>query len=151
MRCLRPCWHLRRRPRPSLEFVCNLSCLRGFTRMHSSSSLPFFCFFFFLNDPAPPEISPFPLPAPLPLPLHHLLQRRPQRPVAGDDQLAPPQRFRLRERFQRQVKSLVRHQPADGDEPKPPARLRPAGRQDRKSTRLNSSHLVISYAVFCLK
>src|SRR2546426_7711729 len=28
----------------------------------------------------------------------------------------------------------------------------PAGRDgDRKSTRLNSSHLVISYAVFCLK
>src|SRR5256885_10998198 len=26
-----------------------------------------------------------------------------------------------------------------------------AGMQDRKSTRLNSSHLVISYAVFCLK
>src|SRR2546426_2285222 len=25
------------------------------------------------------------------------------------------------------------------------------GRRDRKSTRLNSSHLVISYAVFCLK
>src|SRR2546426_8611126 len=31
-------------------------------------------------------------------------------------------------------------------------RQRGAGRvQDRKSTRLNSSHLVISYAVFCLK
>src|SRR2546426_2208276 len=30
--------------------------------------------------------------------------------------------------------------------------LKPAvGAQDRKSTRLNSSHLVISYAVFCLK
>src|SRR5256885_2503086 len=28
---------------------------------------------------------------------------------------------------------------------------RPVYRQDRKSTRLNSSHLVISYAVFCLK
>src|SRR3712207_8989713 len=27
----------------------------------------------------------------------------------------------------------------------------PAGRQDRKSTRLNSSHANISYAVFCLK
>src|SRR5205807_9820234 len=27
----------------------------------------------------------------------------------------------------------------------------PADGQDRKSTRLNSSHLVISYAVFCLK
>src|SRR5256885_4695881 len=26
-----------------------------------------------------------------------------------------------------------------------------AGTRDRKSTRLNSSHLVISYAVFCLK
>src|SRR5260221_7374336 len=26
-----------------------------------------------------------------------------------------------------------------------------AGREDRKSTRLNSSHTVISYAVFCLK
>src|SRR3989454_2352423 len=26
-----------------------------------------------------------------------------------------------------------------------------AGKLDRKSTRLNSSHLVISYAVFCLK
>src|ERR1039458_1680859 len=35
--------------------------------------------------------------------------------------------------------------PADGG-PVPPSR-----RQDRKSTRLNSSHLGISYAVFCLK
>src|SRR5256885_10947509 len=30
-------------------------------------------------------------------------------------------------------------------------RFRRHPRQDRKSTRLNSSHLVISYAVFCLK
>src|SRR5436190_4747465 len=30
-------------------------------------------------------------------------------------------------------------------------RRRSAGRVDRKSTRLNSSHTVISYAVFCLK
>src|SRR5256885_6735414 len=30
-------------------------------------------------------------------------------------------------------------------------RLRLSLRPDRKSTRLNSSHLVISYAVFCLK
>src|SRR5256885_8693809 len=29
--------------------------------------------------------------------------------------------------------------------------LEPRGEEDRKSTRLNSSHLVISYAVFCLK
>src|SRR2546426_8423373 len=32
-----------------------------------------------------------------------------------------------------------------------PCRAAPTHRRDRKSTRLNSSHLVISYAVFCLK
>src|SRR3712207_7527123 len=40
--------------------------------------------------------------------------------------------------------------------PRPPRSRRPAAvrrllRQDRKSTRLNSSHANISYAVFCLK
>src|SRR5260221_9176270 len=37
--------------------------------------------------------------------------------------------------------------------PAPPVRvsLPPAPIRDRKSTRLNSSHTVISYAVFCLK
>src|SRR5256885_6191751 len=41
-----------------------------------------------------------------------------------------------------------RHQPVAVDRPD----LHPgAVRLDRKSTRLNSSHLVISYAVFCLK
>src|SRR5260221_5734816 len=40
----------------------------------------------------------------------------------------------------------------DGDFPTPPP-LHCTGRKagDRKSTRLNSSHTVISYAVFCLK
>src|SRR2546427_8689728 len=33
----------------------------------------------------------------------------------------------------------------------PATRTAFAGRQDRKSTRLNSSHSQISYAVFCLK
>src|SRR5256885_11632368 len=33
----------------------------------------------------------------------------------------------------------------------PQARIRISNGSDRKSTRLNSSHLVISYAVFCLK
>src|SRR2546430_12824544 len=32
-----------------------------------------------------------------------------------------------------------------------PASLAPCGMEDRKSTRLNSSHSQISYAVFCLK
>src|SRR2546422_11285554 len=44
--------------------------------------------------------------------------------------------------------------PADGPEPTRgarPHRARPGHRSDRKSTRLNSSHGYISYAVFCLK
>src|SRR3989454_4374577 len=36
-------------------------------------------------------------------------------------------------------------------DPQPASPDRPSEAQDRKSTRLNSSHLVISYAVFCLK
>src|SRR5690606_42057004 len=35
--------------------------------------------------------------------------------------------------------------------PRPPARYGTAAKGDRKSTRLNSSHVKISYAVFCLK
>src|SRR5256885_10204173 len=35
--------------------------------------------------------------------------------------------------------------------PPSPFGMRAAKLEDRKSTRLNSSHLVISYAVFCLK
>src|SRR5256885_2589683 len=50
---------------------------------------------------------------------------------------------RLRAGFQRQRVS-------DEERDRRPARQR-AGLLDRKSTRLNSSHLVISYAVFCLK
>src|SRR2546426_9289479 len=42
--------------------------------------------------------------------------------------------------------------PAGGGGDRPLAAPRPrAAAGDRKSTRLNSSHLVISYAVFCLK
>src|SRR6266446_10047470 len=41
-----------------------------------------------------------------------------------------------------------RHRPAP---PQPHIRVRRCACRDRKSTRLNSSHLVISYAVFCLK
>src|SRR5256885_10477368 len=49
--------------------------------------------------------------------------------------------------------------PVDLLQVEPPAKVletrvhpaRAALREDRKSTRLNSSHLVISYAVFCLK
>src|SRR6266508_4934727 len=46
----------------------------------------------------------------------------------------------------------VRLDRLDDDHPRPIALQRsPHPRQDRKSTRLNSSHVAISYAVFCLK
>src|SRR5256885_6697579 len=47
-----------------------------------------------------------------------------------------------RHRRGRRLPAAAAHQPLDGRSP---------ALGDRKSTRLNSSHLVISYAVFCLK
>src|SRR3712207_8345627 len=41
--------------------------------------------------------------------------------------------------------------PAAGHRREPDGTSAPAGHRDRKSTRLNSSHANISYAVFCLK
>src|SRR2546430_13661786 len=60
--------------------------------------------------------------------------------------------FRSQRAAARQV-NAVAARPADappGDAP-PVGRTAPADAADRKSTRLNSSHSQISYAVFCLK
>src|SRR2546426_6695161 len=62
-------------------------------------------------------------------------------------------------RFGSQVRAYDSLPPGDGATRLAPALAAAAGREgpvavvteDRKSTRLNSSHLVISYAVFCLK
>src|SRR3712207_6922352 len=87
-----------------------------------------FCFFFF-NDPAPTEIST--------LPLHDAL------PISDDVQLLDRAAA---------VDPLVHVRRHDAG----PQEVRhylvcPRGDVDRKSTRLNSSHANISYAVFCLK
>src|SRR5207302_10043478 len=48
--------------------------------------------------------------------------------------------------------ALARREVPPGAGPRPLARPEhPGGTSDRKSTRLNSSHVKISYAVFCLK
>src|SRR5256885_3862803 len=88
--------------------------------------------FFFLNDTPPTEISTLPLHAALPI------------PVATP--IAPRQCTRS------SVHTLPEAPGANGQPPSPPMEASKfVTPQDRKSTRLNSSHLVISYAVFCLK
>src|SRR2546422_5109512 len=83
----------------------------------------FFFFFFFLNDPAPTEIYPLPLHDALPIPPGWSAAC-----TAGSGSATRAAR-----------NGLAAAHPRG-----PPAR-------DRKSTRLNSSHGYISYAVFCLK
>src|SRR5256885_2299337 len=48
----------------SSDSVCHDSIDRDYALVHRGRPL---FFFFFLNDPAPPEISPLPQPAPLPI------------------------------------------------------------------------------------
>src|SRR5256885_2500720 len=67
-----------------------------------------------------------------------------------------PQSERRAERSRRRrgrADDAGRERPAAPEHAAASERARPGGeaRLDRKSTRLNSSHLVISYAVFCLK
>src|SRR5256885_8941501 len=107
--------------------------------------------FFFLKDPPTPEFYPLPLPAPLPSP-------PPFAPPAAPPPLSSPLSSAERS-FALLVQSVTDYAIY---------MLDPEGRivswnlgakrikgyeeeEDRKSTRLNSSHLVISYAVFCLK
>src|SRR3712207_7731092 len=62
------------------------------------------------------------------------------RELAGDQDLRVVRERQLR----RMARSHRRHV-------LPPSSTLPVPRRDRKSTRLNSSHANISYAVFCLK
>src|SRR5688500_19812664 len=77
-----------------------------------------------------------------------LFRSRRPRPGGGAANRRGPRRVRARREA---LRRLDRGGPGrDGPAGRAPPR---AGerREDRKSTRLNSSHLVISYAVFCLK
>src|SRR2546422_4568933 len=85
--------------------------------------------FFFLMIRRPPRSTLFP---------YTTLFRSRRRHGARDDGRLPPPGGALRRR--------VRHRRRDEGR-----LLRAAAARDRKSTRLNSSHGYISYAVFCLK
>src|SRR5690242_21061532 len=85
----------------------------------------FFLFFFFFNDTSTTDIYT--------LSLHDAL------PISG---------IYLRFRFP-ELTGTLRHVRMRSDHIGLPRG--PGARRDRKSTRLNSSHMSISYAVFCLK
>src|SRR3712207_7293282 len=91
---------------------------------------------FFFNDTATTEIYT--------LSLHDAL---PIWPVARVAEGAPDGRRDAADQQRRR-----HHELRDAAQRAPAARVRPRPRRrDRKSTRLNSSHANISYAVFCLK
>src|SRR2546429_8543457 len=107
--------------------------------------------FFFLNTPPPPEIPPLPPPAALPISPCHSNQpsQCAPRPIPkpSTNSLAAPSRalptgsipsstFKCTKCLNTSRNALI-------------PTLKNA--KDRKSTRLNSSHGYISYAVFCLK
>src|SRR5256885_11757866 len=95
--------------------------------------------FFFFNDPATTEIYPLSLPDPLPISqVLCLIVGLQETETPRED---PPDRPDTSAAARRHGMFFIR----SGGAPLASA----AG--DRKSTRLNSSHLVISYAVFCLK
>src|SRR5256885_17243685 len=94
--------------------------------------------FFFFNDTATTEIYTLSLHDALPISLLFYRAWAEARPTVHQDR--PDE-----DRFTVYVGSLAGHGlPATRNRDAVPD-------QDRKSTRLNSSHLVISYAVFCLK
>src|SRR2546427_5006971 len=105
-------------------------------------------FFFFLNDPAPPEISPLPLHAALPI--SPLQFRRHDPPGLLRVALLPFLRVMI---LPCPADHLPQHQTPGMHLPFGFSAAQAQGLQevDRKSTRLNSSHSQISYAVFCLK
>src|SRR3712207_7427026 len=101
--------------------------------------------FFFFNDTATPEIYPLPLHDALPI------SRRPRAGAAPPQDRHEPGHADARPRGRRaegrrpdRRAALAARVPRQG-------RRGEVRRSDRKSTRLNSSHANISYAVFCLK
>src|SRR5256885_5651528 len=135
----------------SALLCCNLKIVHYLSAfLHSIGSIVCF-FFFFLNDPAPPDFPPLPLPAPLRIPVEFPLCL-PHSPgfVRDEERARDIDRECLLPFLIGDVAVLVGVRVvAGGDDDVIQTAV--GEDEDRKSTRLNSSHLVISYAVFCLK
>src|SRR5256885_15612209 len=104
------------------------------------SRLPIVCIFFFFNDTSTTEIYTLSLHDALPILNQQRIAQIPdhRRPIYSS---RPPRKSILYNMMRIPPNVLPRGFMAKAA----------AAKQDRKSTRLNSSHLVISYAVFCLK
>src|SRR5439155_15518677 len=98
--------------------------------------LHFLFFFFFLLIAQPPRSTLFPYTT---LFRSDVVDKVLGLEMGADDYITKP--FSLRE-LEARVKSVLRRLRAKASETED---------RDRKSTRLNSSHVAISYAVFCLK
>src|SRR5207253_8891310 len=98
----------------------------------------------FLHATATPEIYTLSLHDALPIFDRRFHVLRAPRHHAGT-----PTTRRLRSRNEERVLPAFRR--CDGGDAAAPRDPVPCGGRDRKSTRLNSSHVAISYAVFCLK
>src|SRR3712207_8580723 len=94
-------------------------------------------FFFFFNDTATTEIYT--------LSLHDAL------PISAAARARPHRRGQLRAPEGHAGRAGRGRRAGHHDQPPVRSRRPPRVRPDRKSTRLNSSHANISYAVFCLK
>src|SRR5689334_24929165 len=100
--------------------------------------------FFFFNDTATTEIYTLSLHDALPI----------SSPISGAGSSSPGSSSPRRPRETATATSSSSSPSRAGRSSPPrasPATTEPCGRSDRKSTRLNSSHSSISYAVFCLK
>src|SRR3712207_7528709 len=98
--------------------------------------------FIFFNDTATTEIYTLSLHDALPIYLQHVA-------VGGDRKL--PRRLDRGDQTGVRPRSLAELRSSQELGPPSGGASRAAPRGDRKSTRLNSSHANISYAVFCLK
>src|SRR5256885_12637070 len=110
---------------------------------------PLLFFFFFFNDPATPEIYPFSLPDSFPI-FNSMCST--SRSAASSIWRMSPDRSTATSATPSAAQPPSCHlsgSPLIHNITWTP--LVPCSAADRKSTRLNSSHLVISYAVFCLQ
>src|SRR2546429_6382690 len=126
-----------------IEIIVNLNNLFTFNTFVYVS----FVFFFFFNDTATPEIYPFSLHDALPICGDEVMRRRRDQSRHAVDEVyfRKVPRGRFAARVDHGAACLITHEWISE------LARREGASEDRKSTRLNSSHGYIPYAVFCLK